>query len=270
MITFDYKKLELGYTGDAEPTPISPFTKHMHNSWEFYFVKVGMVSYNIGTTVYDLTPNDFLVIPPRHYHVLIRNNAETYSRFVINFYEDMISPHIAKLLYNLTRHYHIPRDSIIDKYFSDMVKNYGRLSNEEMFSMIKNFVELITLDLSYNKENASVPTNSKDTFFENVIEFIDKNISVPVTTDDLCKQFFVSRSFLFHGFRAKFNVSVNQYINLRKIVYAQKLINEGMSATEACFSVGFKDYSTFYRRYKTLLGNKPEDDKRNTLIKPER
>ncbi len=229
-----------------------------------------MVSYNIETTIYDLVPNDFGLIPPRQYHVLINNNPDAYSRIVVNFYEDILSPHISRLLFNLNRHYHIPRDSIIDKYFSDIEKNNDRLSQEEMFSMVKNFVELITLDLSYNDENAIVPTNSKDTFFENAIEFIDKNISVPVTTDDLCKHFFVSRSFLFHGFRAKFNVSVNQYINLRKIVYAQKLINEGASATEACFSVCFKDYSTLYRHYKTLLGNKPEDDKKSSVTNPEK
>lgn len=138
-----------------------------------------------------------------------------------------------------------------------------------MYTMVKNCVELIILDLSYNDENAIVSTTDKDTFFESVVEFIDKNIALPVTTDDLCKQFFVSRSFLFHGFRAKFNISVNQYINLRKVVYAQKLINEGASATEACYAVGFKDYSTFYRRYKTLLGNRPEDDKKSSFLKQE-
>ena len=269
MITFDYKRLELGFTEKNEQTSVSPYTKHMHNSWEFYFLKSGKVDYNIETTVYDLIPNDFLVIPPRQYHVLIRNKAETYGRFVVNFYEDMLSPHIVKLLGKLNRHYHIPRDSTIDKYFSDILKNNKCYSSDEMYTMVKNCVELIILDLSYNNENAIVSTTDKDTFFESVVEFIDKNIALPVTTDDLCKQFFVSRSFLFHGFRAKFNISVNQYINLRKVVYAQKLINEGASATEACYAVGFKDYSTFYRRYKTLLGNRPEDDKKSSFLKQE-
>ncbi len=98
MIAFVYKKIDLGY----EDLPFYPsehtFSRHMHNSWEFYFLKTGNVSYTIESGDYTVIPNDMLIIPPRHYHMFRKNESDRYGRFTLNFYEDMFPPFITDIL----------------------------------------------------------------------------------------------------------------------------------------------------------------------------
>ena len=103
--------------------------------------------------------------------------------------------------------------------------------------------------------------NNEDDFFTNIIAFINDNISEPITLNDICNNFHVSKSLIFHKFKSKFEISIMQYVNLRKILYAQNLIFSGLSPMEACYNIGYKDYSTFYRQYKKYLKHSPEQDK---------
>ena len=267
MIAFVYNKIDLGYE-DLPSTPENyPFGKHMHNTWEFYFLKKGNVSYTIEGSDYTVLPNDILIIPPRNYHMLRMNDCDRYGRFTLNFYEDLLSPCIAEMLKKLNKHYRITRDGNVDKYFNGIIKFGNTISQDEMYTLVKNCIELTVLDLYYGDENKVVTGNVKDNFFTDVVAYIDANIANPISVDDICRQFFVSRSFIFHKFKSKFGVSVNQYVNLRKILYAQNLIFSGQPATDACFSVGFQDYSTFYRQYRKILKTTPEKDKRQIISK---
>ncbi len=262
MIAFVYKKIDLGY----EDLPFYPsehtFSRHMHNSWEFYFLKTGNVSYTIESGDYTIIPNDMLIIPPRHYHMFRKNESDRYGRFTLNFYEDMFPPFITDILKKLNRHYRIPRNGNINVYFNNLIKYNELLSKDEMYFFVKNCIELTILDLYYNEENRVITGNDKDDFFTDVVNFINDNISKPISVEDICNRFFVSKSLVFHKFKSKFNISIIQYVNLRKILYAQNLIFSGTPAMEACFRVGFQDYSSFYRQYKKFLKTTPEQDKK--------
>ena len=48
------------------------------------------------------------------------------------------------------------------------------------------------------------------------------------------------------------------YIIYKRISCAQTLLEAGMSATEAALTVGFGDYSSFYRAYKKITGHSPK------------
>ena len=52
---------------------------------------------------------------------------------------------------------------------------------------------------------------------------------------------------------------MHQYILEKRILAARKLILTGESAAFASAECGFKDYSTFSRAYKKLLGKLPSD-----------
>ncbi len=52
---------------------------------------------------------------------------------------------------------------------------------------------------------------------------------------------------------------MHQYVLEKRILAARHLILAGMPATAASLECGFKDYSTFSRAYKKILGQTPSD-----------
>ena len=47
------------------------------------------------------------------------------------------------------------------------------------------------------------------------------------------------------------------YLTTKRIALAQQHLEEGMPAIRVAESVGFRDYSVFYRAYKKITGESP-------------
>ena len=73
----------------------------------------------------------------------------------------------------------------------------------------------------------------------------------------MSKDLFISKYYLCHLFKLETGISIYQYLTIKRIYYANQLLNTGIPATEACFKAGFNDYSTFYRAYKKVLKKSP-------------
>ena len=100
--------------------------------------------------------------------------------------------------------------------------------------------------------------------FQKMLDYIDNNITAPFTIKSLAEQFFVSESWIIHSFKKYLNISAKHYINNKKVLYAQSLIQSGISATEAAYRCNFENYSTFYRLYKKYLDGTPRNERKNT------
>lgn len=56
-------------------------------------------------------------------------------------------------------------------------------------------------------------------------------------------------------------MTIMQYVIYNRVLYAKKLLSEGVLATEAALMAGFSEYSNFYRAYCKITGSKPGEDK---------
>jgi methylphosphotriester-DNA--protein-cysteine methyltransferase len=50
------------------------------------------------------------------------------------------------------------------------------------------------------------------------------------------------------------------YFRAKKVMAANALMRHGYKAKEAALTMGFEDYSTFYRSYKRLFGKPPSQN----------
>ena len=62
-----------------------------------------------------------------------------------------------------------------------------------------------------------------------------------------------------HLFKAETGYSIGAYINEKRLLLAKSLIQNGMSATEACYESGFRDYSTFCRAFRKKYQTTPRN-----------
>lgn len=100
----------------------------------------------------------------------------------------------------------------------------------------------------------SLKTDSLSTKIEN---YINEHIAESLSIDELCKQFFVSKTTLQAVFRNEFNASVKNYILSKRIALAKQLLKDTppLPVGEIAKHCGFPDYNYFSRifRQKTSL-----------------
>ena len=81
----------------------------------------------------------------------------------------------------------------------------------------------------------------------------------PITAADLSARFFVSTSWIVHGFREHLGISLAQYVNRKRILYAEAQIRAGATPTAVAKACHYDSYVTFYRQFKKYLGYAPSE-----------
>lgn len=92
-----------------------------------------------------------------------------------------------------------------------------------------------------------------------ILDYINDHLKEELSVDSLTEHFYMSRSYLMHLFKAETGYSVGSYINEKRLLMAKSMIQAGMSVTDACYSCGFRDYSTFSRAFKKKFHTNPRN-----------
>ena len=89
------------------------------------------------------------------------------------------------------------------------------------------------------------------------IDYINDNLTVIRSIEDICASLFITKSHLHHLFTEHLQVTPAKYIVAKRLILAQRLIRRGQKPTEVFFQCGFLDYATFFRNYKRHFGYAP-------------
>ena len=105
----------------------------------------------------------------------------------------------------------------------------------------------------YLKDNSITNTKILD-----IISYINENLYNDITIDSIASYFSLNRSYLMHLFKKETGYSIYKYITEKRLFKAKELISNGYNLTEACYLVGFKNYSSFYRAFKDRYNTSPK------------
>jgi AraC-like DNA-binding protein len=92
-----------------------------------------------------------------------------------------------------------------------------------------------------------------------IVDYINRNLVQSLSLERLCNEFYLSKSHLQRLFRDATGSTVWDYILLKRLTLAQKLLRSGCSAVAASMQSGFSEYSTFFRAYKKRFGYPPSE-----------
>jgi len=246
--TFGYSK------GIPEPTH---FHKHMHNEYEILYFVSGDADFQIEGTTYKLKPRDLLFIRPRTFHYSTPRPTEIYERFVLNFSEDLLEGELHEFAKNAENIYSIPKDSQIDRIFSELARVKETVTKEEYELLTSHVAETVTVYLKYLPTEQRAKPIAENTVLDAILKYIDENPTERITVEGLSEKFFISRSWITHAFKNHLGIGLHQYTVKKQILYAAKLIKNGHSPTEVASLCGYSSYITFYRQYKKTLGYIP-------------
>lgn len=153
------------------------------------------------------------------------------------------------------------RDKALFSEFTKIVDAFestGKYKNPVIKHSILGF--LISLCSSYSTESFDEDRGSNNSQrIKNIIKYIKKNISSPLTLDEIASSVGVSKYHLTREFKKYTDCTVFEQINIIRCNEAKRLIKEGMSVSSAALSCGFSNMSYFARTYKKYIGMLPSE-----------
>jgi AraC-like DNA-binding protein len=236
------------------------FPKHMHNGYELLFFIRGDADYMIEGSVYRLRENDLLLISPRTYHCLKPLSPIVYERFVINFPADMIPESVSSFVANAPDIINIPKDSPIYRFYQNWMDAEMHFTVDEMLDFVEISTSQLLIFLKYLPDKKDIQPIRKNNTLQMILEFIDEHPTENINAEKLSAMFYMSPSWIVHTFRRELGINLMQYIAKKRILYAESLIRNGESPTEAAKICEYDSYVTFYRQYKKILGRSPKED----------
>ena len=252
-----YDEYSFNHTADEEYTD-GTYT-HMHNGYEILYYVRGDAEYTIEGSVYHLTPGTLLFIRPRTFHNLNPLSTAVYERFVIGFPESKIPDSLREFAENAKEIYAIPKGSEIERFYLEWADAEREFSCDEIAILLDSAVARLLLYLKHLPTETSLEPIRMNSALEQILRYIDENLSSDLSAETLSARFFVSGSWITHTIKETLGMSLMNYIGKKRILYAETLLKKGMTPTEVAKECGYDTYTTFYRQYKKHTGRAPRD-----------
>ena len=237
---------------------------HTHLNAELYYFLSGITKVHIDDSVYEASPGDVFLIKPNEPHYFEVATNKPYERIVINFDPRLFEnfdkdKYILHCFYdreNGQKNQYRSSDFSDKSYsilFSDMVKtqkNHSVNLYANLFLILKKIADIFNSDIVME----SPTTNSMDSA---IIRYVNDHLEKPLNVGMICQHFFIGRSKLNQIFKHNTGLSPWEYITVKRLSKAQRLLADGYLATKIYELCGFDNYSTFYRAYVKYYGSFP-------------
>ncbi|WP_455089169.1 helix-turn-helix domain-containing protein [Peptoanaerobacter stomatis] len=113
------------------------------------------------------------------------------------------------------------------------------------------------------KESKAKISLQDDISLDNVCKYINDHYSSDISQDLLCKIALMSKTKLKDSFKRKYNMSITEYIQRRRINVAEHmLIATNLNISEVARAVGYNSHSRFSTLFKKYKGNLPQEAKK--------
>ena len=250
------------------------FDFHYHDFNKIIIFISGDVSYIIEGKSYNLKPWDILFVNNHDIHKPIVNSSQTYERIIIWINSKFLESHNYENC-DLTKCFKLVDEKRLNliRLNNDFQKELKYLiyllesslnSKEFGSTLLSNslFIQLI-IYLNrihiYNKYIQDENIFKYDKEIENILLYINQNLSEDLSIGTLSQKFFISRYYLMHKFKKETGYTLHNYILSKRLFKAKELIKSGTPITTASMQCGFNDYSSFLRSFKKTFNCSPRE-----------
>ena len=236
----------------------------------------------VAGVVYELKPGDVLLLNPSelflleidddcfHRRMVLHTNINMVKSFPCDCSEIFLSLYKRKMGTGNIIAAETARAFGLDALFSSLLNAAREESPLREPLIVCKMVELLCrvnqIISGGTTENANRVI--EDTLINRVLEYIGAHCREDICVQDIADRFRVNRSYLLHRFKQKMGISLWNYVILRRINLFNNSLSDHVSLETAAYSVGFTNYSNFYRLYKKYMGITPLEFKQQMVSSP--
>ena len=242
---------------------------HYHDFYKLVFLLSGNGSYVVEGRRYLLAPGDIVLIGNHVVHKPEFLPGVSYERVILYISPDFLSASAAEdyspeeCFSGQNGHVLRPTEEFRRHFLTLMLQLEaemggtlpGRILLSRCF-LLRALVE-VTRELNGAESQRPGPVVPKDSKVLDILRYLDENLTEDISIDDLSNRFFISKYHMMRRFREETGTSIHTYLSEKRLFLARDRIQNGESATEACFGSGFRSYSAFSRAYGKLFGATP-------------
>lgn len=242
---------------------------HTHTFYEYiYCLQVPDMEYLVGTHRYRIRSGDIIYIPPGIPHrpifpddrsdIFVRDELWLRSDFADKIGrrlpEDIFAGRKTPYLFRMEAHWQTEISGLLQKGVAENEQKQFRWDNA-----VEGYVWLIIVAISRAllDEQTQLLQQEKPNLFDQIISYLEANLSRKITLEETAHHFFVSKSTINRVFQKHLGTSFYRCLNQRRLLAAKQLIWAGTPLEKVSVQVGFSDYATFYRAFKQAFGVSP-------------
>lgn len=233
------------------------FGNHCHSQFELIGVLEGEILISYEDKKFQITSNQFVILPPFGYHTITSNKNGHYKRITAMFDRTAIPKEIL--------HYFANTSSVVtsSSIHIESIKNICKKNDAAIYApLIQALMTLIFYDnVSSLSDKQGTSEYEQNETLQTIISYIDQHLYEKIQLDDIANHISYSKATIQNIFKKELNTSPKQYIISKKLMLANKLILDGMSPTEVSKKLGYENYSDFYRMYIKHTQKSPSMDK---------
>ena len=244
------------------------FVPHLHSSLEIYYNIKGCKSFLVNNKFYHCNQNDMFIVPSMQIHKALLNDENDYERCVISISADTMKtlskmPNLPQKQFDIIFNpgekacpkAHLSEDEHF--YFIGLVNSYNSPSHDATDRFIVLLKILQFISSIYKSNNNFEKAFSPETVAEKVLCFVEQNYKSQISVSELSEKMALSEAQLYRLFKKETDMTVKEYLTMRKIAEAKKLLYLGCSVKEAGFKSGFNNYQNFIKSFKKIEGYSP-------------
>ena len=250
---------------------------HYHEFDKLILLLSGKVTYVVEGVTYFLKPWDVLLVQHNLIHKPIIDPTEPYERIVLWLGRDWLDsrsdaeePLDACFDTTRERGFHLLRcDGDRRLQYMQLIQQLEEATVSHEFGAARlsdTLCQQLLIHVNRDVLRSRTAQEETDSYrvdpkMEEVLRYIIQHLEEELSVDALAKEFFISRYYLMHRFKAVTGYTVHQYISQKRLLRAGELIRQGVPVMKAAEQVGFGEYSTFLRAFQSTFHMSPREFK---------
>lgn len=235
-----------------------------HDAIEIIYLKRGDLSYVMEGKKYRVTKHHLILTRPGVQHFIEFNDSEKYERYDMIFDASFVTAEIYE---------RIPADldiidfsdyPMINELFKRMDYYYKYYDGENYKKLLCHLIDEVFYNIGIALESSSKRLTANaytaNPLVLKAVQYIEDNLENRFTLEEMCKKLGITQSYLRQLFLLHLHTSPKKFILAKRLSLAQEMIRSGEKPTKIYFSLGFSDYSAFYRDYKKFFGYPPSEE----------
>lgn len=237
---------------------------HYNNTYTLYVVRNGKGSLETDGKKYNLRKNDAFLTRPNLLSIQTSDEKDNWELCFIAFGGTAAEEIIKKTVFKDNNVIvSLKDDSLAEQIINATINlNSGIYSSFLLFEYFFKFLAFFDPLKNYPSLEYE---NSQNKYISEIKQYIHTNYPKLIKISEMANLLNINRSHLYRIFKKEMGIGIEDYIINIRINHAKVLLKDtSFSVSDVATLIGYKNYTTFFKRFKLVTGVTPIEYRNNT------